>query len=91
MPILEPQIDRLNTARKGALKSHIFGAPKVGDRWNAPVLCNMRGREVGDFVVDLRGVEEDDEHAELIDVAPGNNHSARVTGRPHILRYFGCA
>ena len=30
--IVEPQIDSLNTARKGALKSHIFGAPKVGSR-----------------------------------------------------------
>ena len=36
--VVEPQFDRLNAARKGALKSHIFGAPKAGDRWNAPVL-----------------------------------------------------
>ncbi len=37
--IVEPQFDSVNAARKGALKSHIFGVPKVGDRWNAPVLC----------------------------------------------------
>ena len=36
--IVEPQFDSLNAARKGALKSHIFGAPKAGDRWNVPVL-----------------------------------------------------
>ena len=39
--IVEPQIDSLNTARKGALKSYIFGAPKAGDRWNVPVLCSF--------------------------------------------------
>ncbi len=37
--IVEPQFDSVNAVRKGALKSHIFGAPKAGDRWNAPVLC----------------------------------------------------
>ena len=37
---MEPQIDRLNTASKGALKSHLFGGPKEGDRWNDPVLCH---------------------------------------------------
>ena len=30
--MLEPQFDSLNTARKGVLKSGIFGAPKVGSR-----------------------------------------------------------
>ncbi len=39
--IVEPQFDSVNAARKGALKSHIFGAPKAGDRWNAPVLCSL--------------------------------------------------
>ena len=37
--MVEPEFDSVNAARKGALKSHIFGAPKAGDRWNAPVLC----------------------------------------------------
>ncbi len=30
--MLEPQFDSLNTARKGASKSGIFGVPKVGSR-----------------------------------------------------------
>ena len=46
--IVEPQIDSLNTARKGALKSHIFGGPKAGDRWNVPVLWDgVAGRIAG--------------------------------------------
>ena len=66
VPIVERPIDSLNTARKGALKSHIFGAPKAGDRWNVPVL--------GDGVCTrLRSPE----HSRLLDYVNDSPNSTR--------------
>ena len=48
--MLEPQFDSLNTARKGASKSCIFGVPKVGSRKrNASEMRNQTGTRLGEF------------------------------------------
>ena len=89
--IVEPQIDSLNAAGKGALKSHIFGAPKAGDRWNVPVLCDAERRLSGfqDGINCRAHCADTARH--VLRTRDAARRDVRVTGRPHLLRYFGCA